>query len=103
MPTPEDVYTSLKDVYDPEIPVNIVDLGLVYGVEILDGTCRVQMTLTSRTCPEAQRIPDDVKRRLSALEGIEETAVEIVWEPQWSPHRISAEGRRVLGIEEPQE
>lgn len=100
MPTTDDVYQELKQVFDPEIPVNIVDLGLVYDVELKDdGICNVTMTLTSQSCPEARTIPETVKRRVNSLAGVSGTEVEIVWEPQWSPQRISEEGRAILGIE----
>ncbi len=100
MPTLDDVYAELKQVYDPEIPVNIVDLGLVYDVAIEGSTCKVKMTLTSQACPEARTIPDMVKRRVNTLEGIDATEVEVVWEPQWTPQLISPEGRQILGIED---
>ena len=100
MPTTEDVYTQLKQVFDPEIPVNIVDLGLVYDVAIEGETCKVTMTLTSQSCPEAQTIPDLVRRRANTIDGIADTQVEVVWEPSWTPQRISPEGRAILGIEE---
>lgn len=100
MPTLDDVYAELKQVFDPEIPVNIVDLGLVYDVAIEGSTCKVKMTLTSQACPEARTIPDMVKRRVNTLEGIEETEVEVVWDPQWTPQLISPEGRAILGIED---
>jgi FeS assembly SUF system protein len=101
MPTKEDVYQELKQVFDPEIPVNIVDLGLVYDVEVQDnGVCSITMTLTSQACPEARTIPDVVKRRVNALPGVQGTEVQIVWEPQWTPQRISSEGRAILGLEE---
>ena len=100
MPTNEDVYKELKQVYDPEIPVNIVDLGLVYDVQLADtGVCNVTMTLTSQACPEARTIPDVVKRRVNSIPGVKGTEVQIVWEPAWTPQRISAEGRSILGIE----
>jgi metal-sulfur cluster biosynthetic enzyme len=101
MPTKEDVYQELKQVFDPEIPVNIVDLGLVYDVEVQDnGVCSITMTLTSQACPEARTIPDVVKRRVNALPGVQGTEVQIVWELQWTPQRISSEGRAILGLEE---
>lgn len=100
MPSPDEVFQELKQVFDPEIPVNIVDLGLVYDVELKDdGTCNVTMTLTSQSCPEARTIPEVVKRRVNAMDGVQGTEVEIVWEPQWTPQRISEEGRAILGIE----
>jgi len=100
MPTVEQVYSELRQVYDPEIPVNIVDLGLVYDVRVENAACNIRMTLTSQACPEARTIPDVVKRRVGTLEGIEECLVEIVWEPPWTPQRISASGRRILGLPE---
>ena len=99
MPTTEEVYEQLRQVYDPEIPVNIVDLGLIYGVAIDAETAKITMTLTSQSCPEARTIPEVMKRRVNTVDGIEETEIEIVWEPQWGPHLISDEGRKVLGIE----
>ncbi|MEM7305701.1 MAG: metal-sulfur cluster assembly factor [Planctomycetota bacterium] len=100
MVTTEDVYGQLKQVFDPEIPVNIVDLGLVYDVKIDGATCNVTMTLTSQACPEAKTIPDVVRRRVTSIEGIDDTEVSVVWEPQWTPQMISAEGRVILGIED---
>ena len=99
-PTTDQVYAELRQVYDPEIPVNIVDLGLVYDVQLEGSTCKVTMTLTSQSCPEARSIPDMVRRRTNTVAGIEETSVEVVWEPQWTPQRISEEGRKLLGIED---
>jgi metal-sulfur cluster biosynthetic enzyme len=98
MPTTEDVYGQLRQVYDPEIPVNIVDLGLIYSVAVEDETAKITMTLTSQSCPEARTIPEVMKRRVNSLDGITETTIEIVWEPQWGPHLISEEGRKILGI-----
>ncbi len=98
--TTEDVYDQLRQVFDPEIPVNIVDLGLVYDVKVEDATVKIQMTLTSQSCPEAQNIPEMMMRRVNTLDGIEYTDIDIVWEPQWGPHCISEEGRQILGIEE---
>jgi metal-sulfur cluster biosynthetic enzyme len=97
----EDVYKELRQVYDPEIPVNIVDLGLVYDVRVADGgVCSITMTLTSQSCPEARTIPEVMKRRVNALPGVTGTEIQIVWEPAWGPHRISPEGRVQLGIDE---
>ena len=100
MPKIEDVYKELKQVYDPEIPVNIVDLGLVYDVKLQEtGVCNVTMTLTSQACPEARTIPEVVKRRVNSIAGVTGTEVQIVWDPTWTPQRISAEGRAILGID----
>jgi len=98
MPTTEDIYDQLRQVFDPEIPVNIVDLGLIYTVAMEDTTAKITMTLTSQSCPEARTIPEVMKRRVNSIEGVEETDIQIVWEPQWGPHLISEEGRKVLGI-----
>ncbi len=100
MVTTDQVREELKQVFDPEIPVNIVDLGLIIDIGLEGPKCKVTMTLTSQACPEAKTIPDVVMRRCNGLDGIDETDVEIVWEPQWSPQMISPEGRAILGIEE---
>jgi metal-sulfur cluster biosynthetic enzyme len=100
MATVESVYEELKQVFDPEIPVNIVDLGLVYDVKLEDAKCKIRMTLTSQACPEARTIPEVVKRRVGEIQGVQEVLVDIVWDPAWSPQRISPEGRRILGIDE---
>ncbi|HED64007.1 MAG TPA: metal-sulfur cluster assembly factor [Planctomycetes bacterium] len=100
MTTPETVYSELRQVFDPEIPVNIVDLGLIYDVQVEDTVCKIQMTLTSQACPEARTIPEVMQRRVEALDGIDVCQIELVWEPMWTPHRISPEGRKILGIEE---
>jgi metal-sulfur cluster biosynthetic enzyme len=94
----EKVYAELEQVYDPEIPVDIVNLGLVYDVKVDGKSCNVTMTLTSQACPEAKTIPDMVKRRCNTIDEIDETNVEVVWEPVWGPQRISEKGREILGI-----
>ena len=99
-PTIDLLYSELKQVFDPEIPVNIIDLGLVYDVQVEGDICNVKMTLTSQACPEAKTIPDVVKRRCNTVPGIKSTKVDIVWEPAWSPQLISPEGRKILGIDE---
>ena len=96
----EGVYAQLRQIYDPEIPVNIVDLGLIYDVEVEGPKCVVTMSLTSQACPEAKTIPDMVKRRANTVNGVDDTEVEVVWEPAWGPHRISEEGRKILGIDD---
>jgi len=99
----DQLYAELRQVYDPEIPVNIVDLGLIYDVQVEGSTCNVTMTLTSQACPEARTIPDVVRRRCNGVPGIDSTEVKIVWEPAWTPQRISEEGRKTLGIGEESE
>jgi len=104
MPTTEDVYKELKQVFDPEIPVNIVDLGLVYDVKLDEaGACTITMTLTSQSCPEARTIPEVMKRRVNSIPGVSGTQISIVWEPAWSPQKISEEGRKMLGIDQEDE
>ena len=98
------VLRALKSVYDPEIPVNVVDLGLIYELRIkpLEGggnTVDVQMTLTAPGCGMGQIIATDVKSRLEALPGVAEAHVDVVWEPPWTPQRISPAGRAKLGLD----
>src|SRR5271165_73830 len=105
--TQEEVYAALKECFDPEIPVNIVDLGLIYEVrikptEVANTTgedVEVEMTLTAQGCPSSGQITEDVKRRLLRVPGVTNANVEIVWYPQWTPERLSADARKQLGIE----
>jgi metal-sulfur cluster biosynthetic enzyme len=99
------VYTALRSCRDPEIPVNIVDLGLVYGVDIqppnltTEGAAvTIRMTLTSTGCPMSHSIAAEVQRTVAALAGVGTARVEIVWEPAWSPALISEQGRRQLQL-----
>jgi len=105
MVTTEDVRDSLKKVFDPEIPVNIVDLGLIYDIKVDGNACKIRMTLTSQACPAAKELPDNVRNACAKVEGIDATGidVEVVWEPQWGPHLISPEGRAILGFEDEEE
>jgi FeS assembly SUF system protein len=98
MVTREQVLEKLKECYDPEIPINIVDLGLVYDVFIEDDRVRVQMTLTSPHCPLAGMMSLEVERKLAEIEGVRHASVELVWEPPWSPERISQQTRDSLGF-----
>jgi metal-sulfur cluster biosynthetic enzyme len=91
------VYEVLQECYDPEIPLNIVDLGLVYDVKVLPDAVNVKMSMTSPMCPSHVSIREDVKTKLSNA-GFPNPEVEVVWEPAWSPQRISEKGRKVLGI-----
>lgn len=102
--TEEQVWAQLRDVYDPEIPVNIVDLGLVYDMRIEShpqGGSRVdvQMTLTAPGCGMGYAISMDAKERIERLAGVTEADVQLVWEPPWNPQMISAEGRSKLGMD----
>ncbi|MGF1549574.1 MAG: SUF system Fe-S cluster assembly protein [Sphingomonadaceae bacterium] len=95
----EAVVAALKEIYDPEIPVNIYDLGLIYDVEILDGDhARVKMTLTTPHCPVAETMPGEVELRVGAVPGVGDAEVELVWDPPWSPASMSDEARLELGM-----
>lgn len=96
--TQEDlVFEVLKECYDPEIPLNVVDLGLIYGVSVVPDAVNVKMTMTSPACPSGAVIAEDIKMKLSDA-GFPNPKVEVVWEPMWSPQRISEAGRKALGI-----
>ena len=95
----EAVVEALKDIYDPEIPVNIYDLGLIYNVEILEGNhARVTMTLTTPHCPVAESMPGEVELRVGAVPGVGDAEVNLVWDPPWDPGKMSDEARLELGM-----
>tara|TARA_B100001750_G_scaffold237630_1_gene243006 strand:+ start:226 stop:555 length:330 start_codon:yes stop_codon:yes gene_type:complete len=97
--TKDDVLEALRDVYDPEIPVNIVDLGLVYEVEVADADVEVQMTLTFAGCGMGPYIAQQAEWRLAEVEGIEDINVDLVFDPPWTPDMITEEGKRLLGLD----
>ncbi len=86
----------LKTIYDPEIPVNIVDLGLIYGVQVEDGKVDILMTLTVPGCPMAQYIAQEVEKKVREMEGVKSVHVELTFDPPWTVDRISEEGKQVL-------
>jgi metal-sulfur cluster biosynthetic enzyme len=92
------VYDALRQCYDPEIPVNVVELGLIYDVKIIDEWVGVKMTLTTPGCGMSGMIAQDVRNKVLALPGVKEADVRIVWEPAWTPERMSPEARKKLGI-----
>ena len=92
------VRTALRQVKDPELDMNIVELGLVYDVETADGDVRVKMTLTSPGCPAGPMITNDAYRVLRALEGVRDVNIDIVWEPYWTPERIDPKVRAMMGL-----
>lgn len=94
----EEVYEVLRECYDPEIPVNIVDLGLVYEVNIQPQRVDVKMTLTAIGCPMAAEVMTDVRDHLLQLPGVEEAGVELVYDPPWTPERMSEDARWELGM-----
>jgi FeS assembly SUF system protein len=93
------VIAALRTIYDPEIPVNIYDLGLVYGLDIdATGKVDVRMTLTAPACPVAETFPGTVEQRLYEVPGVTEVRVELVWEPPWNPDRLSEDAKLSLGL-----
>ncbi len=94
-----DVMEVLKTVYDPEIPVNIVDLGLVYDVQVTQGDVYVQMTLTAPGCGMGPFIAQQAEWAVSELDGVDDVEVEMVFDPPWSPDLITEDGRKLLGID----
>jgi len=94
----EAVVAALKDIYDPEIPVNIYDLGLIYGVDVSEGHATVTMTLTTPHCPVAESMPGEVELRVSTVPGIATADVNLVWDPPWDPAKMTDEARLELGM-----
>jgi metal-sulfur cluster biosynthetic enzyme len=97
-PTEENVYSALRECFDPEVPVDIVSLGLVYGVTIVDNWIGVKMTLTSPGCPASNIISQQVKERLKKIPGVEDADVRIVWQPEWNATMMSEEAKKKLGV-----
>lgn len=106
--TQDEVLNALKQCYDPEIPVNIVDLGLIYEIRFdpaADSTqepkqdVAVDMTLTAQGCPEHVNISAQVKARIEQLPGVRNVTVNVIWTPPWTPERLSPDARKQLGIE----
>ena len=92
------VRQALRQVKDPELDMNIIDLGLVYDVEIAGGDVHVNMTLTSPGCPAGPMITNDAYRVLRALQGVQDVDIEIVWEPYWTPERMDPKVRALMGL-----
>jgi FeS assembly SUF system protein len=95
----EGVIEALKEIYDPEIPVNIYDLGLIYGVEVTEaGHAVVTMTLTTPNCPVAESMPGEVEMRVGAVPGVGSAEVNLVWDPAWDPQKMSDDAKLELGM-----
>jgi FeS assembly SUF system protein len=95
----EAVVDALKEIYDPEIPVNIYDLGLIYGVEVDDeADATITMTLTTPHCPVAETMPGEVELRAASVPGIRDAEVNLVWDPPWGPDKMTDEARLELGM-----
>jgi metal-sulfur cluster biosynthetic enzyme len=88
----------LKTCFDPEIPVNIVDLGLIYGIDIKDGDVAIRMTLTALGCPLSSFINEDIQRKVMGIRGVKKVQIDVVWDPPWSAERMSKEARAMLGV-----
>jgi FeS assembly SUF system protein len=98
-PLEEEVIKALKTVYDPEIPVNIYDLGLVYNIAVEDdGVVKIRMTLTSPACPVAGSLPPEVQQKVSAIPGVKEAQVDLTWEPPWNPSMMCEAAKLQLGF-----
>lgn len=96
--TEDDVIGAICTVYDPEIPINIFELGLIYAIEIEGGSVKVEMTLTAPACPSAQELPESVKLAIGTIPGVTEVEVETVWDPPWDQSRMSDEARLALNM-----
>jgi FeS assembly SUF system protein len=95
----ERVEDALRQVYDPEIPVNIFELGLIYGIDISEeGAVGIRMTLTAPSCPAAGAMPGEVESRVAAVEGVKDVTVELVWDPPWDRSRMSEAAKLELGL-----
>ena len=93
------VVAAIKEVYDPEIPVNIYDLGLIYRIDISDdGVCAIDMTLTAPSCPAADFLVEDIRQKVGTVEGIRQVDVKLVFEPEWTKDMMSEEAKLELGF-----
>jgi len=96
----EQIVEQIKTCYDPEIPVNIYELGLIYDIDVQpDGRTEVKMTLTSPNCPAAQSIPAEVEEKVKSVDGVTDADIEIVWEPTWTIEMMSEDAKLELGID----
>jgi FeS assembly SUF system protein len=96
----EKIVAALKTCFDPEIPINIYELGLIYEVAVSpEGNVRIKMTLTSPACPAAGSLPPEVQRKVKEVPGVADAQVEVVWDPIWSPARMTEAARLQLGID----
>lgn len=93
----EKIVEVLKTVYDPEIPVNIYDLGLIYNIETKDGIVEIEMTLTAPSCPAGEFLVEDICQKVEGIEGVKQAKINIVFEPEWTKDRMSEEALLELG------
>lgn len=92
------IIEALRTCFDPEIPVNIYEMGLIYDVKVDAGVVTIQMTLTSPHCPAAQSLPADVEGKVRAVEGVNDVKIDLVWDPPWDPSKMSDAARLQLGM-----
>lgn len=90
------VWDALDEVTDPDLPMSIVELGLIYGVEVTDGRAEIEMTFTSMGCPATEMLKGDAREAVARLDGIDEVDIEVVWDPPWTKERITESGREKL-------
>jgi metal-sulfur cluster biosynthetic enzyme len=95
----EDIKEALRDVYDPEIPVNVLDLGLIYDIQVNEGQVYVQMTLTFPGCGMGPYIVQNTEWRIAEVEGVRDVEVEMVFDPPWTPEMITEDGKKLLGLD----
>ena len=100
MPSEDEVYEVLRECYDPEIPVNLVDLGLIYGVEAKERSVTITMTLTAPGCHMGAMIREQIEDKLLGIPDCDEANVEIVWDPPWTPHMMSEAAKKKLALDE---
>ena len=98
MVTKEQVYEVLRNCYDPEIPINLVDLGLIYDVQVKDDQVNVVMTLTARGCPAHSFISEQVRQQVAEIPGVKSANVQVVWDPPWDISRLSDAAKAQLGL-----
>ncbi len=94
----EQIVGVLKTVRDPEIPVDIHSMGLIYGIELDGGEVRIEMTLTTPNCPVAESLPNEVKEKVAALDGVDTVQVDLVWDPPWTVEKLSEAARLEMGL-----
>jgi FeS assembly SUF system protein len=94
----DEIVAALRQIYDPEIPVNIYDLGLIYNVEVADGHAVITMTLTTPHCPVAETMPGEVEMRVMSVPGVASAEVNLVWDPAWDPGKMSDEAKLEMGM-----
>ncbi|MDP6063568.1 MAG: metal-sulfur cluster assembly factor [SAR202 cluster bacterium] len=97
--TRDEILGALKEVYDPEIPVNVVDLGLVYDVQVEDNDVAIKMTLTFAGCGMGPYIAQQAEWRVAEVDGVEDVNVELVYDPPWTPEMITEDGKKLLGLD----